>query len=389
MYNIYDVFESRKDARIDVLYKDVQESFVEFELLQNTLEKQQVVVENAIYGLVDNETNEAVMEGFLREKIDKIVQFLKAQWNKLKEWFKAIINKLLNRGDTKAKLEKKLEAAAKGEPIEADYKEVDSQDVPNYNRKQLGSGGNQLVPANKQQPQNKQGGNTKSQLKLNAPNTPVPANKQQPQNKQEQPKKQSGGNFRVPTIKEVLMSQAANKFKISGERPADPGTIQKNYTGIAGLIMQHAAAVFQGQTNEDIASVILKKFNIKASNTAELDLYSALTEMNRNEKGEYYVKDIANDIMDYLDNKNTLVKMVQSAEQKVGAAFNNMISNLERMGDSQENQAKLAMVQKDMAMHTKMTQMFVSVLNDSYNRISTIAEKATNEYISSEMKKGN
>ena len=86
------------------------------------------------------------------------------------------------------------------------------------------------------------------------------------------------------------MSQAANKFKISGERPADPGTIQKNYTGIAGLIMQHAAAVFQGQTNEDIASVILKKFNIKASNTAELDLYSALTEMNRNEKGEYYVK---------------------------------------------------------------------------------------------------
>lgn len=383
MYNIYDVFESRKDARIDVLYKDVQESFVEFELLQNTLEKQQVVVENAMYGLVDDETNEAVMEGFLRDKINKIIQFLKAQWNKLKEWFKAIINKLLNRGDTKAKLEKKLEAAAKGEPIEADYKEVDSQDVPNYNRKQLGSGGNQLVPANKQQPQNKQGGNTRSQLKLNAPNTPVPANKQ------EQPKKQSGGNFRVPTIKEVLMSQAANKFKISGERPADPGTIQKNYTGIAGLIMQHAAAVFQGQTNEDIASVILKKFNIKASNTAELDLYSALTEMNRNEKGEYYVKDIANDIMDYLDNKNTLVKMVQSAEQKVGAAFNNMISNLERMGDSQENQAKLAMVQKDMAMHTKMTQMFVSVLNDSYNRISTIAEKATNAYISSEMKKGN
>jgi hypothetical protein len=388
MYNIYDVFESRKDARIDVLYKDVQESFVEFELLQNTLEKQQVVVENAMYGLVDDETNEAVMEGFLRDKINKIIQFLKAQWNKLKEWFKAIINKLLNRGDTKAKLEKKLEAAAKGEPIEADYKEVDSQDAPNYNRKQLGSGGNQLVPANKQQPQNKQGGNTKSQLKLNAPNTPVPANKQA-QNKQEQPKKQSGGNFRVPTIKEVLMSQAANKFKISGERPADPGTIQKNYTGIAGLIMQHAAAVFQGQTNEDIASVILKKFNIKASNTAELDLYSALTEMNRNEKGEYYVKDIANDIMDYLDNKNTLVKMVQSAEQKVGAAFNNMISNLERMGDSQENQAKLAMVQKDMAMHTKMTQMFVSVLNDSYNRISRIAEKATNEYISSEMKKGN
>lgn len=383
MYNIYDVFESRKDARIDVLYKDVQESFVEFELLQNTLEKQQVVVENAMYGLVDDETNEAVMEGFLRDKINKIIQFLKAQWNKLKEWFKAIINKLLNRGDTKAKLEKKLEAAAKGEPIEADYKEVDSQDAPNYNRKQLGSGGNQLVPANKQQPQNKQGGNTRSQLKLNAPNTPVPANKQ------EQPKKQSGGNFRVPTIKEVLMSQAANKFKISGERPADPGTIQKNYTGIAGLIMQHAAAVFQGQTNEDIASVILKKFNIKASNTAELDLYSALTEMNRNEKGEYYVKDIANDIMDYLDNKNTLVKMVQSAEQKVGAAFNNMISNLERMGDSQENQAKLAMVQKDMAMHTKMTQMFVSVLNDSYNRISTIAEKATNAYISSEMKKGN
>lgn len=383
MYNIYDVFESRKDARIDVLYKDVQESFVEFELLQNTLEKQQVVVENAMYGLVDDETNEAVMEGFLRDKINKIIQFLKAQWNKLKEWFKAIINKLLNRGDTKAKLEKKLEAAAKGEPIEADYKEVDSQDAPNYNRKQLGSGGNQLVPTNKQQPQNKQGGNTRSQLKLNAPNTPVPANKQ------EQPKKQSGGNFRVPTIKEVLMSQAANKFKISGERPADPGTIQKNYTGIAGLIMQHAAAVFQGQTNEDIASVILKKFNIKASNTAELDLYSALTEMNRNEKGEYYVKDIANDIMDYLDNKNTLVKMVQSAEQKVGAAFNNMISNLERMGDSQENQAKLAMVQKDMAMHTKMTQMFVSVLNDSYNRISTIAEKATNAYISSEMKKGN
>lgn len=383
MYNIYDVFESRKDARIDVLYKDVQESFVEFELLQNTLEKQQVVVENAMYGLVDDETNEAVMEGFLRDKINKIIQFLKAQWNKLKEWFKAIINKLLNRGDTKAKLEKKLEAAAKGEPIEADYKEVDSQDAPNYNRKQLGSGGNQLVPANKQQPQNKQGGNTRSQLKLNAPNTPVPANKQ------EQPKKQSGGNFRVPTIKEVLMSQAANKFKISGIRPADPGTIQKNYTGIAGLIMQHAAAVFQGQTNEDIASVILKKFNIKASNTAELDLYSALTEMNRNEKGEYYVKDIANDIMDYLDNKNTLVKMVQSAEQKVGAAFNNMISNLERMGDSQENQAKLAMVQKDMAMHTKMTQMFVSVLNDSYNRISTIAEKATNAYISSEMKKGN
>ena len=388
MYNIYDVFESRKDARIDVLYKDVQESFVEFELLQNTLEKQQVVVENAIYGLVDNETNEAVMEGFLRDSINKIIQFLKAQWNKLKEWFKAIINKLLNRGDIKAKLEKKLEAAAKGETIEADYKEVDSQDVPNYNRKQIGSGGNQLVPANKQQPQNKQGGNTRSQLKLNAPNTPVPANKQA-QNKQEQPKKQSGGNFRVPTIKEVLMSQAANKFKISGERPADPGTIQKNYTGIAGLIMQHAAAVFQGQTNEDIASVILKKFNIKASNTAELDLYSALTEMNRNEKGEYYVKDIANDIMDYLDNKNTLVKMVQSAEQKVGAAFNNMISNLERMGDSQENQAKLAMVQKDMAMHTKMTQMFVSVLNDSYNRISTIAEKATNEYINSEMKKGN
>ena len=388
MYNIYDVFESRKDARIDVLYKDVQESFVEFELLQNTLEKQQVVVENAMYGLVDDETNEAVMEGFLRDKINKIIQFLKAQWNKLKEWFKAIINKLLNRGDTKAKLEKKLEAAAKGEPIEADYKEVDSQDVPNYNRKQLGSGDNQLVPANKQQAQNKQGGNTRSQLKLNAPNTPVPANKQA-QNKQEQPKKQSGGNFRVPTIKEVLMSQAANKFKISGERPADPGTIQKNYTGIAGLIMQHAAAVFQGQTNEDIASVILKKFNIKASNTAELDLYSALTEMNRNEKGEYYVKDIANDIMDYLDNKNTLVKMVQSAEQKVGVAFNNMISNLERMGDSQENQAKLAMVQKDMAMHTKMTQMFVSVLNDSYNRISTIAEKATNAYISSEMKKGN
>lgn len=388
MYNIYDVFESRKDARIDVLYKDVQESFVEFELLQNTLEKQQVVVENAMYGLVDDETNEAVMEGFLRDKINKIIQFLKAQWNKLKEWFKAIINKLLNRGDTKAKLEKKLESAAKGEPIEADYKEVDSQDAPNYNRKQLGSGGNQLVPANKQQPQNKQGGNTRSQLKLNAPNTPVPANKQA-QNKQEQPKKQSGGNFRVPTIKEVLMSQAANRFKISGEKPADPGTIQKNYTGIAGLIMQHAAAVFQGQTNEDIASVILKKFNIKASNTAELDLYSALTEMNRNEKGEYYVKDIANDIMDYLDNKNTLVKMVQSAEQKVGAAFNNMISNLERMGDSQENQAKLAMVQKDMAMHTKMTQMFVSVLNDSYNRISTIAEKATNEYISSEMKKGN
>lgn len=386
MYNIYDVFESRKDARIDVLYKDVQESFVEFELLQNTLEKQQVVVENAMYGLVDDETNEAVMEGFLRDKINKIIQFLKAQWNKLKEWFKAIINKLLNRGDTKAKLEKKLEAAAKGEPIEADYKEVDSQDAPNYNRKQLGSGGNQLVPANKQQ--NQQGGNIRSQLKLNAPNTPVPANKQA-QNKQEQPKKQSGGNFRVPTIKEVLMSQAANKFKISGERPADPGTIQKNYTGIAGLIMQHAAAVFQGQTNEDIASVILKKFNIKASNTAELDLYSALTEMNRNEKGEYYVKDIANDIMDYLDNKNTLVKMVQSAEQKVGAAFNNMISNLERMGDSQENQAKLAMVQKDMAMHTKMTQMFVSVLNDSYNRISTIAEKATNAYISSEMKKGN
>ena len=388
MYNIYDVFESRKDARIDVLYKDVQESFVEFELLQNTLEKQQVVVENAMYGLVDDETNEAVMEGFLRDSINKIIQFLKAQWNKLKEWFKAIINKLLNRGDIKAKLEKKLEAAAKGEPIEADYKEVDSQDVPNYNRKQLGSGDNQLVPANKQQAQNKQGGNTRSQLKLNAPNTPVPANKQA-QNKQEQPKKQSGGNFRVPTIKEVLMSQAANKFKISGERPADPGTIQKNYTGIAGLIMQHAAAVFQGQTNEDIASVILKKFNIKASNTAELDLYSALTEMNRNEKGEYYVKDIANDIMDYLDNKNTLVKMVQSAEQKVGVAFNNMISNLERMGDSQENQAKLAMVQKDMAMHTKMTQMFVSVLNDSYNRISTIAEKATNAYISSEMKKGN
>ena len=25
---------------------------------------------------------------------------------------------------------------------------------------------------------------------------------------------------------------------------------------------------------------------------------------DRNEKGEYYVKDIANDIMDYLDNKN-------------------------------------------------------------------------------------
>ena len=156
MYNIYDVFESRKDARIDVLYKDVQESFVEFELLQNTLEKQQVVVENAMYGLVDDETNEAVMEGFLRDKINKIIQFLKAQWNKLKEWFKAIINKLLNRGDTKAKLEKKLEAAAKGETIEADYKEVDSQDAPNYNRKQLGSGGNQLVPANRQQ--NQQGG---------------------------------------------------------------------------------------------------------------------------------------------------------------------------------------------------------------------------------------
>lgn len=381
MYNIYDIFESRKDARINILYQDVQESFVEFELLQNTLEKQQIVVENAIYGLVDDDTNETVMEGFLKDKINQIIQFLKAQWNKLKEWFKAIINKLLNRGNTKEKIEKKLEAAAKGEPIDVDYKEVDSKDAPNYNHKQLGTGGNQVVPSNKQQNQ-QQGGNSRSQLKLNAP-----ANKQAQQKQQEQPKKQSGGNFRVPTIKEVLMSPSANKFKISGERPADPGTIQKNYTGIAGLIMQHAAAVFQGQTNEDIASVILKKFNVKASNTAELDIYSALTEMNRNEKGEYYVKDIANDIMDYLDNKDTLVKLIQSAEQKVGAAFNNMISNLERMGDSQENQAKLAMVQKDMAMHTKMTQMFVSVLNDSYNRISTIAEKATNEYIKNEMRR--
>ena len=384
MYNIYDVFESRKDARINVLYQEVQESFIEFELLQNTLEKQQIIIENAMYGLVDDEVNETVMEGFLKDKINQLINFLKAQWNKLRDWFKAILNKLLNRGNTKEKLEKKLEAAAKGETIEADYKEVDSKDAPNYNRKQLGSGGNQLVPVNNANKQQKQG-NNKSQLRLNAPNNSP--GKQQSQ--QEQPKKQTGGNFRVPTIKEVLMSQAANRFTISGEKPADPSTIQKNYSGIAGLIMQHAAAVFQGQTNEDIASVILKKFNIKASNTAELDLYLALTEMNRNEKGEYHVKDIANDIMDYLDNKDTIVKMIQGAEQKINAGFNNMISNLQKMGDSQENQAKLAMVQKDMAMHTKMTQMFVTVLNDSYNRISTIAEKATDEYIKSEMRKAN
>ena len=381
MYNIYDVFENYK---LNKLVNDDFNKIIEFTENYNIYEKT-VVMEGYLDDLIDFEP---VTEG-VKDVFDKIIEFIKSVWRKIKEWIGKVIG-LFRKKDKDYVKKSDAEVKAIGEKIDGNEKSnkrdwrAEMQEIENKNkeiRKNTDAKIKELHDKDKK---------SAEQIKADFEDRKL---KKDVQDIVDTEKRKELESKKVPIIKfdntyELLQH---TKMEVSVPNMEDPQDILdftfKTFADVVDYITDQLMDENM-KTIEDFIDGLSKNFGGKDLDEVKKAMRSAFKESDEEDSKSMHkeqVKDIADILMDYLENRDKFINEFQSLSNLNDKYMNTFIKKIEQIKkdmifDRTEAHNVSMGVQKGLGIIESIISFGVRQVSLNYDRCKAIVDRVIDNY---------
>ena len=381
MYNIYDVFENYK---FNKLVNDDFNKIIEFTENYNIYEKT-VVMEGYLDDLIDFEP---VTEG-VKDVFDKIIEFIKSVWRKIKEWIGKVIG-IFRKKDKDYVKKSDAEVKAIGEKIDSHEKSnkrdwrAEMQEIENKNKEIRKN-----TDAKIQEIRDKE----KKLAEKTKAETEDRLLKKEVRNMIDREKRKELESKKVPIIKfdntyELLQH---TKMEVSVPNMEDPEDILDYTFNIFAIVVDYITDQLMEEnmkTIEDFIDGLAKLFGGKNLDEVKKSMRSAFKESDEEDSKSMHkeqVKDIADILMDYLENRDRIISEFQklsNLNDKYMATFIKKIEQAKKDTTFDRTEAHNVSigVQKGLGVIESIISFGVRQVSLNYDRCKAIVDRVIDNY---------
>lgn len=385
MYNIYDVFENYK---FNKLVNDDFNKIIEFTENYNIFEKT-IVMEGYLDDLIDFEP---VTEG-VKDVFDKIIEFIKSVWRKIKEWIGKVIG-LFRKKDKDYVKKSDAEVKAIGEKIDGGNENSNKRDW-RAEMKEIENKTKQVKKDTDDKIQEIRDKEKKSaeQIKAEFEDRKL---KKDVQNIVDKEKRKELESKKVPLIKfdntYALLKHTEMEVSVPDmENPQDILDFTfKTFSDTVDYIKDQLIDENM-KSIEDFNDGLSKIFGGKNLDEIKKSMLGAFKESDEDDMRSMHkeqVKDIADIIMEYLEGRDNFVKEFEhmsSLNDKYMAAFIKKIEQIKKEGlfDRTEAHNVSMIVHKGLGIVESIIRFGIRQVGVNYDRCKAIADRVREIYKSS------
>ena len=386
MYNIYDVFENYK---FNKLVNDDFNKIIEFTENYNIYEKT-VVMEGYLDDLIDFEP---VTEG-VKDVFDKIIEFIKSVWRKIKEWIGKVIG-LFRKKDKDYVKKSDAEVKAIGEKIDGGGNEKSNKRDWRAEMKEIENKTKEVKKDTDDKIQELRDKDKKSAEKIKAEFEDRKL-KKDVQNIVDKEKRKELESKKVPLIKfdntYALLKHTEMEVSVPDmENPQDILDFTfKTFSDTVDYIKDQLIDENM-KSIEDFNDGLSKIFGGKNLDEIKKSMLGAFKESDEDDMRSMHkeqVKDIADIIMEYLEGRDNFVKEFEDMSRlndRYMAAFIKKIEQIKKDGIFDRTEAhNVSMgVQKGLGVVESIIRFGIRQVGVNYDRCKAIADRVREIYKSS------